>query len=268
MPYLDITPPQDCRSRGDCGLRKVRSADSRQEPPQDCRSRGDCGSLKLETTGTTRHRLKIAAVAATAARFSILTRSSRSPRLKIAAVAATAATCKNVFKTRRITASRLPQSRRLRLQTNSGGKICFKPPQDCRSRGDCGWNPRFWDWGRENRLKIAAVAATAALPRKPARKHSASASRLPQSRRLRLYWLLHMPVAGYPASRLPQSRRLRRDGSAARGIPLYPPQDCRSRGDCGFYAPNLDGEMVGTASRLPQSRRLRRCRGNQSASGP
>jgi len=236
MPYLDITPPQDCRSRGDCGLRKVRSADSRQEPPQDCRSRGDCGSLKLETTGTTRHRLKIAAVAATAARFSILTRSSRSPRLKIAAVAATAATCKNVFKTRRITASRLPQSRRLRLQTNSGGKICFKPPQDCRSRGDCGWNPRFWDWGRENRLKIAAVAATAALPRKPARKHSASASRLPQSRRLRLLARAALQRGRQP----PQDCRSRGDcgftGCCTCPWPAIPPQDCRSRGDCGASA--------------------------------
>ena len=60
------------------------------------------------------------------------------PRLKIAAVAATAAFFRNVV-----------------------GYV-NAPPQDCRSRGDCGHGTAAISDRMKNRLKIAAVAATAA----------------------------------------------------------------------------------------------------------
>ena len=63
------------------------------------------------------------------------------------------------------TASRLPQSRRLRPATISGSKRPWTPPQDCRSRGDCGKVADMNIDLDQFRLKIAAVAATAARQR-------------------------------------------------------------------------------------------------------
>ena len=131
------------------------------------------------------------------------------------------------------TASRLPQSRRLRHGQN----------------GEHGLH--------DGRLKIAAVAATAAAGFMPATVKHSTASRLPQSRRLRpgavavkLSGWCRLKIAAvaataagevchpisilWPASRLPQSRRLRLSQPAARCAHYQPPQDCRSRGDCGL----------------------------------
>ena len=132
-----------------------------------------------------------------------------SDRLKIAAVAATAA-----------------------LSAMASSTI-FSPPQDCRSRGDCGKKCKPIPESAHTRLKIAAVAATAATVNTALGSGPCSASRLPQSRRLRR-WLPSTSGRGFrPASRLPQSRRLRPHLTVnlqLRGCP---------------------------ASRLPQSRRLR-----------
>ena len=202
-------PPQDCRSRGDCGLKIVVVGHVTATPPQDCRSRGDCGGQYLTMSFFWMIRLKIAAVAATAAAW--------------------APTCKIATRS----ASRLPQSRRLRHQPASFPStgvlnrlkiaavaataasatdtllVASVPPQDCRSRGDCGQKMRPHYSRPANRLKIAAVAATAALP---------------------YAGHLHSLVS---ASRLPQSRRLRPATAPDRALSLPPPQDCRSRGDCG-----------------------------------
>ena len=155
-------------------------------------------------------RLKIAAVAATAADADSQTRDFGYNRLKIAAVAATAA----------------------------GGEFVerhsqMRPPQDCRSRGDCGSPWTCLTCRIKRRLKIAAVAATAAASWLLGWLSVISASRLPQSRRLRPHLALPDSMRGVPASRLPQSRRLRLLQTRADFGIEDPPQDCRSRGDCG-----------------------------------
>jgi len=155
-------PPQDCRSRGDCGVAAGINPPAALDPPQDCRSRGDCGEAVNKWKADSSSRLKIAAVAATAA--TDLTGLGYSPdhRLKIAAVAATAGWSALISSTVIDAASRLPQSRRLRPMRTLPSSSAT------------------------TRLKIAAVAATAATrPSTPAASRG-SASRLPQSRRLRL----------------------------------------------------------------------------------
>ena len=156
-----VQPPHDCRSRGDCGRfavytqrlrrpasrlpqsRRLRpdcqlSGHGRRRPPHDCRSRGDCGLVPLRSFQKKLSRLTIAAVAATAAKKARAELLKHVIRLTIAAVAATAAFCGPAIHRGNDTASRLPQSRRLRhaniLNMNS----------------------------TLNRLTIAAVAATAA----------------------------------------------------------------------------------------------------------
>ena len=44
LPDTGGVPPQDCRSRGDCGKSTRKPRKRRTQPPQDCRSRGDCGN--------------------------------------------------------------------------------------------------------------------------------------------------------------------------------------------------------------------------------
>ena len=85
-----------------------------RKPPQDCRSRGDCGSKFSYEGERGEHRLKIAAVAATAAWYARRAHGGLA-RLKIAAVAATAARADKPTLLYIVAASRLPQSRRLRL---------------------------------------------------------------------------------------------------------------------------------------------------------
>ena len=226
-------PPQDCRSRGDCGggncflfhqliLSASRLPQSRRlrpthkqihitihNPPQDCRSRGDCGVRVFHMTGIT----------------STPPQDCRSRGDCGFAVSE----CDGFFPT----ASRLPQSRRLRRITFMMVRLIMKPPQDCRSRGDCG-GVIFFNHDRECfRLKIAAVAATAAMTEDYILDELDAASRLPQSRRLRrpirntlraAYGRLKIAAVAATAavccviefflptsaSRLPQSRRLRR----------------------------------------------------------
>ena len=107
-------------------------------------------------------------------------------------------------------ASRLPQSRRLRHQVSEQTKIQWCPPQDCRSRGDCGFASASKSHTSGSRLKIAAVAATAA---------GGSSAR----------------KSGWKP---PQDCRSRGDCGHVAGARLaaylMPPQDCRSRGDCGL----------------------------------
>ena len=185
-------------------------------PPQDCRSRGDCGSLVSESV---------------AEHTKAASRLPQSRRLRPSSPEA-------VYKPRCCAASRLPQSRRLRP---------VQAPTPLPMADD--------------RLKIAAVAATAATMRARSLDSSQAASRLPQSRRLRpglvrcdpakLRTASRLPqsrrlrprspvpelTANLPASRLPQSRRLRRPkwpAPLANGF--LPPQDCRSRGDCGIIS--------------------------------
>ena len=84
-------------------------------------------------------------------------------------------------------ASRLPQSRRLRLVGLHGeNRRTSNPPHDCRSRGDCGlyYQTSHLSVGGA-RLTIAAVAATAARIGRRDIDVVSPASRLPQSRRLR-----------------------------------------------------------------------------------
>jgi len=133
----------------------------------------------------------------------------------------------------RYPASRLPQSRRLRRRRQVCRPDRVAPPQDCRSRGDCGQTVRVPPFHPASRLKIAAVAATAASALSPNVLKPETASRLPQSRRLRhgcgpqeagIIGRLKIaavaataarhdiltPEFNHAASRLPQSRRLRR----------------------------------------------------------
>ena len=226
------SPPQDCRSRGDCGRRHVPSyvpsIFTASRLPQSRRLRQywrrtvtalsaasrlpQSRRLRLRYCAVTRRcrrtRLKIAAVAATAARCIDTVARCRRIRLKIAAVAATAAARLTAMHApTRHAASRLPQSRRLRLTGHLATLRATDPPQDCRSRGDCGAAVSDLHSLHESRLKIAAVAATAAAA---------------------------------PGS----------DGTCD------PPQDCRSRGDCGRGLPAMRHGHL-SASRLPQSRRLR-----------
>ncbi len=133
-------------------------------------------------------------------------------RLTIAAVAATAAL---------ITTARV-------------GNL-FRPPHDCRSRGDCGDAEPDGVNVKVNRLTIAAVAATAAGDRERLLELRNAASRLPQSRRLRLRKKFDNAAAAKTASRLPQSRRLRQWLELQRKGAECPPHDCRSRGDCGCF---------------------------------
>ena len=202
-------PPQDCRSRGDCGTGQQERSRVGEDPPQDCRSRGDCG-------------------------WSTLTRSPAcNPASRLPQSRRLRPPGGNRSHIRAPAASRLPQSRRLRHQPASFPStgvlnrlkiaavaataasatdtllVASVPPQDCRSRGDCGQKMRPHYSRPANRLKIAAVAATAALP---------------------YAGHLHSLVS---ASRLPQSRRLRPATAPDRALSLPPPQDCRSRGDCG-----------------------------------
>ena len=181
---MSDSPPQDCRSRGDCGTQPV-SVDAAYicrlkiaavaataaydflartlltNPPQDCRSRGDCGVARVSAIRHVQLRLKIAAVAATAARLK--------PRQWITSIpphdCRSRGDCGRPDRNehcRSITASRLPQSRRLRLAVE--------------------WHCTV----QLNRLTIAAVAATAAMRCRHDHPHCTPASRLPQSRRLRL----------------------------------------------------------------------------------
>ena len=136
-------------------------------------------------------RLKIAAVAATAASLSCQSGFQTGVRLKIAAVAATAAETARLWCMACVAASRLPQSRRLRQQ----------PPRQLESvvprlkiaavaaTAAASWrsSSAFCSF----RLKIAAVAATAAVVVSCMLNLEWTASRLPQSRRLRLrhIWL-------------------------------------------------------------------------------
>ena len=128
----------------------------------------------------------------------------------------------------------MPQSRRLRPERCGRSDRITTPPHDCRSRGDCG-EPAFREIDfTGTRLTIAAVAATAAASIRIDFFVHLPASRLPQSRRLRLEGT-RKPLCRMPtASRLPQSRRLRHQiGMRSTGRDGDPPHDCRSRGDCG-----------------------------------
>ena len=158
---------------------------------------------------------------------------------------------------RTATASRLPQSRRLRLLARSQHSRLHR------------------------RLKIAAVAATAAINALTNYPSASTASRLPQSRRLRLNRLFDSEDEMRPASRLPQSRRLRLGAtlpgfvlhSAASRLPqsrrLRPQPGCKLEGStcrlkiAAVAATAATGgshpvhQPNTSASRLPQSRRLR-----------
>ena len=78
-------------------------------------------------------------------------------------------------------------------------------------------------------------------------QHFSTASRLPQSRRLRLCTFTSSELYYLSASRLPQSRRLRLGRQIVVGFAAAPPQDCRSRGDCGRLA---RGQVLGWRCRL------------------
>ena len=250
------SPPQDCRSRGDCGIacpprvvglstasrlpqsRRLRPMPSKSTwqhgyPPQDCRSRGDCGTGQQERS-----------------------RVGEDP----------------------------PQDCRSRgdcgLKIVVVGHVTATPPQDCRSRGDCGGQYLTMSFFWMIRLKIAAVAATAAAWAPTCKIATRSASRLPQSRRLRLEYtnavtglqprLKIAAVAATAATRgkpvsYSRTGRLKIAAVAATAasagvVPVHrrpePPQDCRSRGDCGLRDRHAVS-CIRSASRLPQSRRLR-----------
>ena len=202
-------------------------------PPQDCRSRGDCGAKETGNFTYDKHRLKIAAVAATAACPLFANSFAPPDRLKIAAVAATAAT-------------------KCELRRN----WISVPPQDCRSRGDCGLFRLLVVGTQASRLKIAAVAATAAAStsfpssRKCCRLKIAAvaATAAIELRPASFAFNFRLKIAAVAATAALTSRR-----SQCR---LRPPQDCRSRGDCG-KSPRFPACRMRTASRLPQSRRLR-----------
>jgi len=88
-----VLPPQDCRSRGDCGRLNILISFVSALPPQDCRSRGDCG----------------------AAHFGLALRDSRPPQ-----DCRSRGDCGETVvdqDARGYAASRLPQSRRLRLSS-------------------------------------------------------------------------------------------------------------------------------------------------------
>ena len=180
-----LSPPQDCRSRGDCGHEEEIETAKIAEPPQDCRSRGDCGD-KAERKAI----WKIC-------------------RLKIAAVAATAA------------------------QNPSLWELMFSPPQDCRSRGDCGTRLAGRRETPGGRLKIAAVAATAASRSRRKKMRVRSRLKIAAVAATAASSTTRKNLAARSASRLPQSRRLRQLGFHVLVRRLNPPQDCRSRGDCG-----------------------------------
>ena len=129
-------------------------------------------------------------------------------------------------------ASRLPQSRRLRLDAMTRGPKFLDPPHDCRSRGDCGLlrvpggcdvlHPPHDCRSRGDCGSICALWTDTWK----------TASRLPQSRRLR------------PTNNPQNNRRRRRLTIAAVAATAAdaamcdidrsePPHDCRSRGDCG-----------------------------------
>ena len=114
-----------------------------------------------------------------------------------------------------------------------------------------------------------------------------AASRPPESRRLRLSRVILAQSVICTASRPPESRRLRR-GHRRSGITLQPPHAPRNRGDCGPaiargeprdlppHAPRNRGDCGRTshvgfrrvtmsASRPPESRRLRHRRGRATS---
>ena len=205
--WFATSPPQDCRSRGDCGFTSKifkSSSYTASRLPQSRRLRRRDNLFPDETTS----RLKIAAVAATAAPRGRC--SSRSP----------------------CSASRLPQSRRLRRSVKRCRWLVTRPPQDCRSRGDCGVTVAAGIVLSYVRLKIAAVAATAARLPSP-----------PLTRR-------------WPASRLPQSRRLRHDRCEELAIRHSRLKIAAVAATAAAKVkPHCSSSL--TASRLPQSRRLR-----------
>ena len=109
-------------------------------PPHDCRSRGDCGPGNPGKKDDGRY-----------PPHDCRSRGDCGPaflRHPLAAVAP---------------ASRLPQSRRLRLNGSRWRNWKSNPPHDCRSRGDCGVVRAISSVNYSIRLTIAAVAATAAL---------------------------------------------------------------------------------------------------------
>ena len=224
-------------------------------PPQDCRSRGDCGVAISSINMKPFDRLKIAAVAATAAKQntprcwteSAASRLPQSRRLRQQMWDSLILT--------KSTASRLPQSRRLRPEDEMERAGNPGPPQDCRSRGDCG-NPS-WTYLCLccRRLKIAAVAATAALNCSMNCSSLLAASRLPQSRRLRQKVPLIFQSRPYRLKIAAVAATAARKTNNKKGR-VIPPQDCRSRGDCGKGLGDIVARKI-AASRLPQSRRLR-----------
>ena len=153
-------------------------------------------------------------------------------RLKIAAVAATAA-CRHGGPESCGTASRLPQSRRLRLHPSMEALSShFRLKIAAVAATAAGVS--LPDDRYRHRLKIAAVAATAA---RPARRCSVSMMLPPQDCRSRgdcgRSRHAHTRDSFWP----PQDCRSRGDcgqQAAERPVPDHgPPQDCRSRGDCG-----------------------------------
>jgi len=153
-------------------------------------------------------RLKIAAVAATAAGDGQGCRAASEDRLKIAAVAATAAGVNAGNGIAGFAASRLPQSRRLRPEPSCAPWFCApasRLPQSRRLRLIIVNSSGF----TRIRLKIAAVAATAAI--------------------------LGLTDSVKPDVRL----KIAAVAATAACYMVYnelhpePPQDCRSRGDCG-----------------------------------
>ncbi len=202
-------------------------------------------------------RLKIPAVAATAAERRVLelqwlqsaSRFPQSRRLRHPRIA--------VDSSPNDTASRFPQSRRLRPNTQNveGGfsEPASRFPQSrrlrlflsrrrCASLHSASRFPQsrrlrlsFWSSAANNafRLKIPAVAATAAVTLLASPMKANPASRFPQSRRLRPAQTIAGYVTSVAASRFPQSRRLRRAKCHIRERRQAPPQDSRSRGDCG-----------------------------------
>ncbi len=158
---------------------------NRQNPPHDCRSRGDCGGAGDYLRVRDFSRLTIAAVAATAARSTAI--SGLAPR----------------------SASRLPQSRRLRPRGSPIASTSDFPPHDCRSRGDCGLEIGLQLLTRRCRLTIAAVAATAAWKLSEARKKIISRLTIAAVAATAAIFSPACPSERSAASRLPQSRRLR-----------------------------------------------------------
>ena len=200
-------------------------------------------------------------------------------RLTPPGIAATAAPSQLDWTRHPSSASRPPESRRLRPCAVVNPTRDCPPPHAPRNRGDCGSAVIGLATGRRSRLTPPGIAATAASdgyePRRAALRRltppgiAATAALSTRQASTAVVRLTPPGIAATAASRVttrldasipPHAPRNRGDCGFGRRLGglqwARPPHAPRNRGDCGV-ASGCNRRLIDSASRPPESRRLR-----------